>query len=51
VVGSRGSVVPVFLKQKESGRVTLTDDRMTRFWLSLDQGVHLVIECIEEMHG
>jgi UDP-N-acetylglucosamine 4,6-dehydratase len=51
VVGSRGSVVPVFLKQKESGRVTLTDDRMTRFWLSLDQGVHFVIECIEEMHG
>jgi UDP-N-acetylglucosamine 4,6-dehydratase/5-epimerase len=51
VVGSRGSVVPVFLKQKESGRVTLTDDRMTRFWLSLDQGVHFVIECIEEMFG
>jgi UDP-N-acetylglucosamine 4,6-dehydratase len=51
VVGSRGSVVPVFLKQKESGRVTLTDDRMTRFWLSLEQGVHFVIECIEEMHG
>jgi UDP-N-acetylglucosamine 4,6-dehydratase len=51
VVGSRGSVVPVFLKQKESGRVTLTDKRMTRFWLSLEQGVHFVIECIEEMHG
>jgi UDP-N-acetylglucosamine 4,6-dehydratase len=51
VVGSRGSVVPVFLKQKESGKVTLTDDRMTRFWLSLDQGVHFVIECIEEMYG
>ena len=51
VVGSRGSVVPVFLQQKGSGRVTLTDDRMTRFWLSLEQGVHFVIECIEEMHG
>lgn len=51
VVGSRGSVVPVFLKQRESGRVTLTDERMTRFWLSLEQGVHFVISCIEEMHG
>ena len=51
VVGSRGSVVPVFLKQRESGRVTVTDDRMTRFWLSLEQGVHFVISCIEQMHG
>ena len=51
VVGSRGSVVPVFLKQKESGRLTLTDDRMTRFWLSLEQGVDFVIDCIEIMHG
>jgi UDP-N-acetylglucosamine 4,6-dehydratase len=51
VVGSRGSVVPVFLKQRESGRVTVTDDRMTRFWLSLEQGVHFVTSCIEQMHG
>ena len=51
VVGSRGSVVPVFLKQKESGIVTLTDRRMTRFWLSLDQGVEFVIKCVEQMHG
>ena len=51
VVGSRGSVVPVFLKQRGTGRVTLTDERMTRFWLSLEQGVHFVIECIEEMQG
>ncbi len=51
VVGSRGSVVPVFIKQRESGRVTVTDDRMTRFWLSLEQGVHFVIGCIERMHG
>ena len=51
VVGSRGSVVPVFLAQRKSGRVTLTDDRMTRFWLSLEQGVHFVISCIEQMHG
>lgn len=51
VVGSRGSVVPVFLAQRKSGRVTVTDDRMTRFWLSLEQGVHFVISCIEQMHG
>ncbi len=51
VVGSRGSVVPLFIKQRASGEVTLTDDRMTRFWISLDQGVRFVIRCIEEMYG
>jgi UDP-N-acetylglucosamine 4,6-dehydratase len=51
VVGSRGSVVPVFLSQRKSGKVTITDERMTRFWLSLEQGVHFVIRCIEQMHG
>src|SRR5512141_1250876 len=51
VVGSRGSVVPVFLNQRPSGKVTITDDRMTRFWLSLEQGVQFVITCLEEMHG
>jgi len=51
VVGSRGSVVPVFLKQRGSGRLTLTDERMTRFWLSLEQGVHFVTDCIEIMQG
>jgi UDP-N-acetylglucosamine 4,6-dehydratase len=51
VVGSRGSVVPLFLKQRSNGKVTITDDRMTRFWLSLEQGVRFVIECIEQMEG
>src|SRR3990172_8705612 len=51
VVGSRGSVVPVFLKQREFGTITITDDRMTRFWLSLKQGVRFVISCIEQMEG
>ena len=51
VVGSRGSVVPLFLKQRANGKITITDDRMTRFWLSLEQGVHFVISCIEEMQG
>ena len=51
VVGSRGSVVPVFLKQRETGTVTVTDERMTRFWISLEQGVRFVIRCIEQMEG
>jgi UDP-N-acetylglucosamine 4,6-dehydratase len=51
VVGSRGSVVPVFLHQRRQGVVTLTDERMTRFWLSLEQGVRFTIACIEQMEG
>ncbi|HOE34384.1 MAG: UDP-N-acetylglucosamine 4,6-dehydratase (inverting) [Chloroflexi bacterium] len=51
VVGSRGSVVPLFLKQRASGRLTITDERMTRFWISLEQGVRFVIRCIEQMQG
>ncbi|MBU0510611.1 MAG: UDP-N-acetylglucosamine 4,6-dehydratase (inverting) [Chloroflexi bacterium] len=51
VVGSRGSVVPVFLRQRESGHLTVTDERMTRFWLSLEQGARFVIKCIEQMQG
>ncbi len=51
VVGSRGSVVPVFLKQRQAGQITITDERMTRFWLSLEQGVRFVIKCIEQMEG
>lgn len=51
VVGSRGSVVPVFLKQRESGKVTVTDERMTRFWISLEGGVRFVIRAVENMHG
>ncbi len=51
VVGSRGSVVPVFLRQREEGAITITDERMTRFWISLEQGVRFVVRCLEEMHG
>lgn len=51
VVGSRGSVVPVFLRQRDSGKLSITDDRMTRFWLSLEQGVRFVIKNIEHMQG
>lgn len=51
VVGSRGSVVPVFIKQRKNGVVTVTDERMTRFWISLEQGVRFVIRCVEQMQG
>jgi len=51
VVGSRGSVIPVFREQRRTGRVTITDPRMTRFWLTLEQGVRFVVRCIEAMYG
>ncbi|MCJ7534290.1 MAG: UDP-N-acetylglucosamine 4,6-dehydratase (inverting) [Anaerolineales bacterium] len=51
VVGSRGSVIPVFIMQRDQKKLTLTDERMTRFWLTLDQGVKFVIRCIEQMQG
>jgi UDP-N-acetylglucosamine 4,6-dehydratase/5-epimerase len=51
VVGSRGSVIPLFLEQRKTGRITITDKRMTRFWITLEQGVRFVIRCAEQMHG
>jgi UDP-N-acetylglucosamine 4,6-dehydratase/5-epimerase len=51
VVGSRGSVIPIFLHQRQNGKLTITDPRMTRFWLTLDQGVRFVIRCTEQMRG
>jgi UDP-N-acetylglucosamine 4,6-dehydratase len=51
VVGSRGSVIPVFLEQRKRGKITITDPRMTRFWLTLEHGVRFVIRAIEQMHG
>ena len=51
VVGSRGSVVPLFLEQKATGTITLTDERMTRFWITVEQGVDFVIKCVEQMEG
>ena len=51
VVGSRGSVVPLFAHQRQSGVVTVTDRRMTRFWITLEQGVRFVLRSIEQMHG
>jgi UDP-N-acetylglucosamine 4,6-dehydratase len=51
VLGSRGSVIPLFLAQRKTGKVTVTDPRMTRFWLTLEQGVRFVIQAIERMVG
>jgi UDP-N-acetylglucosamine 4,6-dehydratase len=51
VVGSRGSVVPVFKEQKEKGSLTITDERMTRFWITIEQGVEFVVKCIGMMQG
>jgi UDP-N-acetylglucosamine 4,6-dehydratase/5-epimerase len=52
VVGSRGSVVPVFRKQiAENGRLTITDERMTRFWITLRQAVDLVLFAIDHAIG
>src|SRR5882724_9579696 len=51
VVGSRGSVVPVFLEQRRTGKITVTDPRMTRFWLTLEQGVDFVTRCADLMQG
>ncbi|MFK7898673.1 MAG: UDP-N-acetylglucosamine 4,6-dehydratase (inverting) [Myxococcota bacterium] len=51
VMGSRGSVIPLFLRQAESGVLTITDRRMTRFWLSLDHAVDLVLHAVGEMQG
>ncbi len=51
VLGSRGSVVPLFHEQKASGSLTITDHRMTRFWITLPQAVDFVTKAVEFMHG
>lgn len=51
VVGSSGSVVPLFQEQAKTGKITLTDENMTRFWITLEQGVEFVIQSIAQMNG
>ncbi|MGZ3662731.1 MAG: polysaccharide biosynthesis protein, partial [Bdellovibrionota bacterium] len=51
VVGSRGSVIPFFQKMKSAGTLPITDKRMTRFWITLDQGAELVIQALDNMVG
>jgi UDP-N-acetylglucosamine 4,6-dehydratase len=51
VVGSRGSVIPLFKTQASTGVLTITDMRMTRFWITLDQAVLFVLECLDRAGG
>ncbi|HBR68350.1 MAG TPA: UDP-N-acetylglucosamine 4,6-dehydratase (inverting) [Rhodospirillaceae bacterium] len=51
VIGSRGSVIPFFNEQKKTGVLPITDERMTRFWITLQQGVEFVVHCLECMQG
>jgi FlaA1/EpsC-like NDP-sugar epimerase len=51
VMGSRGSVIPFFIDQKKTGVLTITDDRMTRFMITLEQGVELVWHTFDDMEG
>jgi len=51
VLGSRGSVIPFFNEMKLKGSIPITDPRMTRFWLTLERGVDLVLTGLKTMHG
>jgi len=51
VMGSRGSVIPFFIKQKEKGVLSITDKRMTRFNITLQYGVDFVLQCLDKMWG
>jgi len=51
VMGSRGSVIPFFMKQKETGVLPITDERMTRFNITLQEGVDFVLQCLDKMWG
>jgi len=51
VLGSRGSVVPFFKERAKTGVLPITDSRMTRFWITLDQGVHFVLKVLELAKG
>ncbi len=51
VIGSRGSVIPLFQQQRENGKITITDERMIRFWITQEQEVRFTIDCIDRMQG
>ena len=51
VVGSRGSVIPLFKRQRERGELTITDEAMTRFWITIEDAVRFVIDCLSRMEG
>lgn len=49
VVGSRGSVIPFFKKMRQTGKIPITDERMTRFWITLNQVIQFVLDSLERM--
>jgi UDP-N-acetylglucosamine 4,6-dehydratase len=51
VIKSRGSVIPFFFREKETGVLPITDPLMTRFWITLEQGVDFVLRCLDQMVG
>ncbi len=51
VIGSRGSVIPIFLKQKEAGLITITKSEMTRFIITIDEGVAFALRSLGDMTG
>jgi UDP-N-acetylglucosamine 4,6-dehydratase len=51
VLGSRGSVIPFFKEQESSGSLPITDTKMTRFWLTIEEGVDFVLESLDRMKG
>jgi UDP-N-acetylglucosamine 4,6-dehydratase len=51
VMGSRGSVIPIFKQQAAAGHVTITDERMTRFWITLEEAVEFVLSCLPLVEG
>lgn len=51
VMGSRGSVIPLFVEQAKTGQITLTDERMTRFWITLEEATEFVLKSVSRMRG
>jgi len=51
VMGSAGSVIPLFLKQRQQGKLTITDQRMTRFWIDMNGAIDLVLSALSLMQG
>lgn len=51
VIGSNGSIIPLFKEQGKNGEITITDERMTRFWITLEDGVGLVLKALSIMKG
>ena len=51
VMASRGSVIPIFQEQRKNGTITITDRNMTRFWITQEQAVRFIIDCVDKMKG